>query len=484
MRTKRISLLVALVFLIGAMTLPMTAFAAGGKDTTPPTLTAVLDGETVKIVSSDDNSGVEAVYIDKTRVNSLVDGKASVALKDYAGTDKKVSVYAVDYAGNRSDAVQFDNPYYKEPVSTEKPAAPTQPSQSSTPATKPVQTQAASSGSTGTQSSSSNTGTDSGGTSSQDGSSGSTGNSGTPEPTTSSVPEGAFTPEGTGTVLDSATGEDGDKQFYTITTEAGNVFYLIIDGKRDDNNVSFTAANKGDAPVLELKWDTSRKVYTLTVTDTNNLNIDLQMLSGSGVTVSRNGNQYTFTSKNMIMEPVSFEFRKDIPVANDMLIWGRPGYQTMMTGASDPVSFFMNIKTETYGTAKIVKTSEDGIVSGISFRISGTDILGNEVNETVTTGDNGQVEKKFLPGTYLVTEIPVDRYVTPSAQYITIESGQTASVHFSNILKKFRVHVVKSDADTGTAQGDARGGQWMKSYGKSYRSGRNKIPGFPLKYRT
>ena len=198
MRTKRISLLVALVFLIGAMTLPMTAFAAGGKDTTPPTLTAVLDGETVKIVSSDDNSGVEAVYIDKTRVNSLVDGKASVALKDYAGTDKKVSVYAVDYAGNRSDAVQFDNPYYKEPVSTEKPAAPTQPSQSSTPATKPVQTQAASSGSTGTQSSSSNTGTDSGGTSSQDGSSGSTGNSGTPEPTTSSVPEGAFTPEGTG----------------------------------------------------------------------------------------------------------------------------------------------------------------------------------------------------------------------------------------------------------------------------------------------
>ena len=63
MRTKRISLLVALVFLIGAMTLPMTAFAAGGKDTTPPTLTAVLDGETVKIVSSDDNSGVEAVYI-------------------------------------------------------------------------------------------------------------------------------------------------------------------------------------------------------------------------------------------------------------------------------------------------------------------------------------------------------------------------------------------------------------------------------------
>ena len=218
---------------------------------------------------------------------------------------------------------------------------------------------------------------------------------------------------------------------------------------------SFTSTKKSEAPELELKWDTEKKVYILTVTDTNNLKINLETLKGSGVSVTRSGNKYTFTSKNMIMDPVTFEFRKDIPVAGDMLIWGRPGYQTMMTGASDPVSFFVTIKTETYGTAKIVKTSEDGIVSGIPFQISGTDILGNKVDETVTTGENGQIKEKLLPGTYLVKELPVDRYVPPSAQYVTIESGQTSTVHFSNILKKFRVHVVKSDADTGTAQGDA-----------------------------
>ena len=218
---------------------------------------------------------------------------------------------------------------------------------------------------------------------------------------------------------------------------------------------SFASTKKSEAPEQELKWDTEKKVYTLTVTDTNNLKIDLETLKGSGVSVTRSGNKYTFTSKNMIMDPVTFEFRKDIPVANDMLIWGRPGYQTMMTGASDPVSFFLKIKTETYGTAKIVKTSEDGIVSGIPFHISGTDILGNEISEDVVTGENGQIKKQLLPGTYLVTEQPVDRYVTPSAQYVTIESGQTSAVHFSNILKKFRVHVVKTDADTGTAQGDA-----------------------------
>lgn len=71
----------------------------------------------------------------------------------------------------------------------------------------------------------------------------------------------------------------------------------------------------------------------------------------------------------------------------------------------------------------------------------------------VTTGANGTVDLDLLPGTYLVSEQPIDRYVTPASQYITIESGQTASVQFSNVLKKFRVMAYKTDADTGTAQG-------------------------------
>ena len=250
---------------------------------------------------------------------------------------------------------------------------------------------------------------------------------------------------------------DGDQYFSVIAGRPAEKAYdwILAQVASHSTVLSFTSSKKSEAPELELKWDVEKKVYTLTVTDTNNLKIDLEALKGSGVSVTRNGNEYTFTSRQMMMDPVLFEFRKNIPVANDMLIWGRPGYQTMMTGASDPVSFFVKIKTETYGTAKLVKTSEDAIVSGITFHISGTDILGNEVNEEVTTGENGQIEKKLLPGTYLVKELPVDRYVTPSAQYVTIESGQTSSVHFSNILKKFRVHVVKSDADTGNAQGDA-----------------------------
>ena len=50
-----------------------------------------------------------------------------------------------------------------------------------------------------------------------------------------------FTPEGTGTMVDNATDEDG-KEFFTITTPSENVFYLVIDRQRTDNNVYFLNA--------------------------------------------------------------------------------------------------------------------------------------------------------------------------------------------------------------------------------------------------
>ena len=298
MRIKKLSLFLALMLAIGATVLPLTAYAAGGKDTTPPELTASLDGGTLKVESSDDNSGVEAVFVDGNRINSLTNGAAKVTLKDYAGTEKQVIVYAQDYAGNRSEAVKFDNPYYEEPKETEKPSA--APAQTCT--VKPTQAPAASSGSQGaaTQNNgggstsnkgissagastggstssgnhsgnsgsnnsgnSSNAGTNTGQADSSGGTSGGSTSSGgsSSESSTSSVPEGAFTPEGTGTVLDTATGADGDKQFYTITTEDGNVFYLIVDGKRDSNNVYFlNGVTESDLMALAEKSDGSMSV--------------------------------------------------------------------------------------------------------------------------------------------------------------------------------------------------------------------------------
>ena len=50
-----------------------------------------------------------------------------------------------------------------------------------------------------------------------------------------------FTPDGTGTVVDNATDEDG-KEFFTITTADDAVFYLVIDRQRSTENVYFLNA--------------------------------------------------------------------------------------------------------------------------------------------------------------------------------------------------------------------------------------------------
>lgn len=233
MKNKVRNVLAALVLCMSAVILPVTAYASTGSDTTPPTLSATLKDDKLAVETSDDMSGVEAVYVDGTRINSLVNGKGTVALKDYAGDGKEVTVYAVDYSGNRSKEVKLDNPYYEEPAQT-------QAASSAAPQSSSGETQAAPSPSSNHASGNSE--------SSQAAETPLTSQAETEafsespaeeDETESAVPEGAFTPEGTGTVLDSATGQEDDKQFYTITTADGNVFYLIIDGKRDSENVYF-----------------------------------------------------------------------------------------------------------------------------------------------------------------------------------------------------------------------------------------------------
>ena len=62
-----------------------------------------------------------------------------------------------------------------------------------------------------------------------------------------------FTPPGTGTVVDNAIDSDG-KEFYTIKTEDGSVFYLIIDRQRNAQNVYFlNAVTEDDLMALAQK---------------------------------------------------------------------------------------------------------------------------------------------------------------------------------------------------------------------------------------
>lgn len=93
------------------------------------------------------------------------------------------------------------------------------------------------------------------------------------------------------------------------------------------------------------------------------------------------------------------------------------------------------------GTCIIKKTSEDNIVSGIKFNISGTTDMGTNIDQTVITNDNGQIITNLPAGTYTVKELEVaERYVTPVDRTITIQAGQETILDFQNTLKHIEVN--------------------------------------------
>lgn len=246
------------------------------------------------------------------------------------------------------------------------------------------------------------------------------------------------------TDLHSANGIDADTYCCSLVGRPAEKCYnWILSQMADHYRIpSFMARSQGNADTYTLKYNPDAKNYSLTLTDTNNTLADIH-LSANGVRVSRNGNQYTFTSDSMITSPVAVSAQKNVNLnCGDMLIWGCVGKQTMISGASDPVYFYLNIDTETYGTGRIKKTSEDGVVSGISFNISG-----NGVNQNVTTSADGTVDVQLMPGVYTVTELSIDRYEPQSVQRVTIVSGHTSTVTFNNVLKRGDLTVTKTSED-------------------------------------
>ena len=242
----------------------------------------------------------------------------------------------------------------------------------------------------------------------------------------------------------SANGIDGDTYYYSLKGRPAEKCYdwILSQMSKHYTIPSFAARSQSNADTYTLKYNPDTKKYSLTLEDTNNTLSDIKF-SASGISVTRSGNKYTFTSDKMITSPVTVSAQKNVNLdCGEMLIWGCVGKQTMVSGASDPVYFYLKIDTETYGTGQIKKTSEDGVVSGISFNISG-----NGVNKTVTTGAYGTVDVQLMPGVYTVTEQSIDRYEPQSVQRVTIVSGHTATVTFNNTLKRGSLEIIKNSED-------------------------------------
>lgn len=130
---------------------------------------------------------------------------------------------------------------------------------------------------------------------------------------------------------------------------------------------------------------------------------------------------------------------------------------TIVGGKTATVTFNNTLKR---GKLEVKKTSEDGLVEGVTFHLYGTSLSGLAVDEYAVTDASGvaRFENVLISGgePYVLEEVDTAvRYVVPANQTAPVEWNNVTQRSFENILKKFRVEVVKTDAETGYSQGDA-----------------------------
>ena len=221
---------------------------------------------------------------------------------------------------------------------------------------------------------------------------------------------------------------------------------------------SFCARSAGKAKTIEMQWDGNQ--YVSVLTDSNYALSNYSFHSNvPSVSFTVNGNELTVTSKTAPKEEITVTAEKNGSQRKGLITWtdgiympgkGSQDTVTYAQSVNDPVKAYVKIKVS-YGSAKIVKTSEDGKVDGISFRVQG-----NGIDKTIQTENGGQIQiDNLIPGVYTVTELTEEKYVPQDVQHITVISGQITTVNFSNTLKKWQLSVTKRDKETGNPQGDA-----------------------------
>ena len=230
-----------------------------------------------------------------------------------------------------------------------------------------------------------------------------------------------------------------------------SAYYDSIEASVQSHTVipSFMSKTPNKAQTVELKWDGSQ--YTATLTDNNHVVSDYTFSSNlSDIVFTTNGDTLTITAKTAPAEPVTISAGKN-NIRKGVIVWSDGHYgpdgtmQDAVTYAAtvmDPVQAFLNLKVS-YGSAKIVKTSEDGKVDNLNFTVTG-----NGINQTVKTNAKGEIQiDNLMPGVYTVSEMDYDKYEPQESRRVTVGSGQVSTVTFNNKLKRGDLQIVKSSED-------------------------------------
>lgn len=224
------------------------------------------------------------------------------------------------------------------------------------------------------------------------------------------------------------------------------VYNTIANAMANHHTVPSFASNLAStAPTHTMQYGNG--VYSVTLTDSNNVLSKFAYKTSGNIAVSISGNKMTLATNSPIAEEKTLAINKTVPTVsgNSVLVaFGDSYKQDVIVGlaAPDPVPSVFKLKTSG-GHLKIVKTAEDGNIANIEFTVTG-----DNYKQTVKTNDKGElILAGLVPGTYTVTETPSDKYVAQPAQTVTVENGKTAEVKFNNTLNKGNLNIIKTSDD-------------------------------------
>lgn len=231
--------------------------------------------------------------------------------------------------------------------------------------------------------------------------------------------------------------------------------------KKTYESIIKEASNHSKLPSLSgnvnLKYNASTKKYEAKLTDSSGLLSNGYTVScSSNITCKIVGNDLIIESDKPVKSDKVTITKKVPKIRKGAVVIGldKENTQKAIVGVPpvNPVKKDIVIGSST-GGLKIIKTSEDGKVSDIEFKISGPGF-----NGTKKTDSKGVIEiSPLAPGVYTIEEVnPGSQYEKPKTMTITVTDNNTVQeVGFNNIIKNNSTLKILKVDENGTAIANA-----------------------------
>ena len=221
-------------------------------------------------------------------------------------------------------------------------------------------------------------------------------------------------------------------------------YYYDYEAKiqKDKKSVSFAKVSKESAKDSAVKAGADG---TYTFNDKNKQLENFDASISNGTVVSKSGNNLkvkAYDGKTAVVTLTQNNL-SDSGEFTGFLTLTSNSKQTLAKLKAGKRKYYVAVKGLENGNLEIIKTSEDGIVANIEFTVTG-----NGKTYNVKTDSNGKIKiQNLTAGEYTVTEKVPARYEKQKSQKVKVQAGKTASVSFSNTLKKGAIKINKQSED-------------------------------------